>query len=327
MRSSFPNQGRRRALATLAAFAATPAFASGSYPDRPIYLIVPNAPGGPADNLARDLAQELGKRLQQTVVVENAPGASGVIAAQKVLRSPADGYTLLFGTTTEVVVTPIAIPTAGYTSRDFTPVAEVGVTQMTLVARPGLGISNADQLAALARQKPRALTVGTTGNASLQAFATMALQRAGGIELLPVPYKGGAIVMNDLLGGQLDLAVVALPGALPYVRSGKLRMIGILSDKRAPAAPDLPTINESRSFKEVAVEIWAGLVGPSHLPPAVVDRLSQAVKEVLADKAFSERRTRNGDMPVPYAPPAQFGSFILSEEERFRSLATGLKLQ
>jgi tripartite-type tricarboxylate transporter receptor subunit TctC len=328
MPSSFPNRRRRWALAAaLAAFAAAPALAQDGYPQRPIALIVPNAPGGPADNLARDLAQELGKRLAQTVIVENAPGASGAIAAQKVLRAASDGYTILFGTTSEVVVTPIAVANAGYSAKDFTPIAKVGVTQMTLVARPGLGITSADQLAALAKQKPKGLSVGTTGNASLQAFATMAVQRAAGIDLLAVPYKGGALVTTDLLGGQLDLAVMALPGALPHVRSGKLTMVGILSDKRAAAAPDLPTINESRAFKDVSVEIWAGLVGPSKLPPAVVHRLSAAIKDVLADKAFSERRAKNGDMPVPYATPAEFGAFILSEDKRFRSLATGMNLQ
>lgn len=329
MNRSTSSRQRRRwmAAAVLTTVFAGPVLAQGSYPQRPIALVVPNAPGGAADSLARDIAQELGKRLQQSVVVENAPGASGAIAAQKVLRAPADGYTLLFGTTTELVVTPIAAPASGYSAKDFAPIAKVGVTPMSVVARPSLGVSSADQLAALARQKPNALSVGTTGNASLQAFATVAMQRAAGIDLLPVPYKGGAPVLNDLLGGQLDLAVMALPGALPHVRSGKLTMLGVLSEKRSSAAPELPTMSESQAFKDVSVEIWAGVVGPAKLPAAVVDHLSAAIREVLNDKAFNERRAQKGDMAVPYEKPSEFSSFIQAEERRFRSLATGMKLE
>jgi len=323
--------GRRRRLLSAAALAAAsgalPALAQGTYPDRPVMLLVPNAAGGPADNLARDFGQELSKRIGQPVVVENAAGASGAIAAQRVLHAAPDGYTLLFGTTSDMVVTPIAVKSAGYSVRDFTPIAKIGVTQMTLVARASLGIRSADELAQLARNKPKALSVGTTGNASLQAFATMALQRAAGIELLAVPYKGGALVMNDLLGGQLDLGVITLPGALPYVRSGKLTMLGVLSDRRASAAPDLPTINESRAFQGVSVEIWAAIAGPAGLPQPALDRLGAAIKEVLSDPAFSERRARNGDMPVPYQPPSELGRFLLAEDARFRELATGLQLQ
>jgi tripartite-type tricarboxylate transporter receptor subunit TctC len=152
--------------------------AQAPYPQRPITFVVPNAAGGAADNLARSFAEALGKQLGQSVVVENLGGASGSLAAQKVLRAAPDGYTLLFGTTSDMVVAPIAIKSVGYSAKDFTPIAKVGSTPMTLVARSNLGVSNAEQLVALAKQKPGGLTVGTTGNASLQAFATVALQRA-----------------------------------------------------------------------------------------------------------------------------------------------------
>lgn len=318
---------RRHLLATAGAIllgAAVPALA---YPDRPITLIVPNAAGGAADNLARSISEELSKHLGQTIVVENVGGASGAIGAQRVLRSAPDGYTLLFGTTSDMVVTPIANRTAGYSPRDFTPISRVGVTPMTITARPGLGITTMDQLVALARQKPGALTVGTTGSASLQAFATAALQRAAGIDLLAVPYKGGAPLLNDLLAGQIDLGVMTLPGALPQVRSGKLTMLGVLSDKRPASAPDMPTVNESQSIKGVSIEIWAALAGPPGLPPAVVERLNTAVKAALTDPAYIERRTRAGDTTVPPTTAAEFGRFLLAEEERYRSLASGLKLE
>lgn len=301
--------------------------AEAAYPSRPITLVVPNAAGGAADNLARSLADELARRLGQTVVVENMGGASGAIGAQRVLRSAPDGYTLLFGTTSDMVVTPIANRQAGYSVRDFTPIAKVGITPMTLTARPALGVTHVEQLVALARQRPNALTVGTTGHASLQAFAAVALQRAAGIDLLGVPYKGGAPLLNDLLAGQLDLGLLTLPAAMAQVRAGKLVMLGVLSDKRPASAPELPTVNESQAVKGVAVEIWAALAGPPNLPAPVVERLSRAVQAVLSDKDFSERRARMGDMAVPYAPPAEFARHLLAEDERYRALASGLKLE
>ena len=321
---------RRRWLAALAMALILPAglaVAQAPYPARALTLVVANAAGGAADNLARRVADELGKRLGQTIVVENVGGASGALGAQRVLRAAPDGYTLLFGTTSEMVVTPIANRAAGYTARDFTPIGKVGVTPMTLVARNGLGVGTADQLAALARRKPNGLSVGTTGHASLQAFAAVALQRAAGIDLLGVPYKGGAPIVNDLLADQIDLGVMTLPASLPLVRSGKLVMMGVLSAQRSAAAPDLPTLQESQAFKGVAVEIWAALAGPPGLPAPVVERLSHALKDLLGDTDFNERRIKLGDMPVPYATAADFGRFLLAEDERYRALATGLKLE
>ena len=323
-----PSSPTRRWLCTaLLACTTGASWAQTTFPDRPITLVVPNAAGGAADNLARSMAEEMTKRLGQTVIVENVGGASGALGAQRVLRSPPDGHTLLFGTTSDMVVTPIANRSAGYAVKDFTPIAKVGVTPMTIAARPGLGVANMDQMVALARQKPNGLSVGTTGSASLQAFATVAVQRAGGIDLLGVPYKGAAPLLNDLLGGQLDLGVMTLPAAMPHVRSGKLTMLGVLSDKRPSSAPDMPTANESQSVKGVVVEIWAALAGPPNMPAAAVERLSRAVQSILADKEFTERRAKMGDMAVPYQTPAEFGRFLQAEDERYRALATGLKLE
>ena len=326
MRSTLPPRRAWALLLTTALFTAS-ALGQGKYPERPVTLIVPNAAGGAADNLARAFAEELQTRLGQTVIVENVAGASGALAAQRVLRSPADGHTLLFGTTSDMVVTPIANRKAGYTPRDFTPIAKVGVTQMVLLARPGLGVNTADQLVALARQKPGAISIGTTGNVSLQAFAAVGLQRAAGIDLLGVPYKGGAPLMNDLLAGQIDVGVVVLPGAVGQVKAGKLVALGVLSDKRAAAAPEIPSVDETQSVKGVHIEIWAALAGPPKLPPAVVDTLSRAVQSLLTDKAFIERRAKGGDQTPPFESPADFARFLAAEEQRYRGLATGLKLE
>lgn len=314
----------RQVVATGLAFCA---FAAQAWPDKPITLVVPNPAGGAADNLARGFAEEMAKRLKQTVIVENIGGASGALGAQKVLRAPADGYTLIFGNTSDMVVTPIANKAAGYATKDFTPIALVGLTPMTLVARPGLGVTTVDQLVAQAKARPNGLSVGTTGASSFQAFATVALQKAAGIDLLAVPYKGGAPLATDLLGGQIDLAVMAMPGAMPHVRSGKLTLLGLLVGQRLPSAPELPTVNEGAAVKGVNMEIWAGIGGPPGLPAAVVDQLNATVREILLDKDFNERRIKNGDLPVTPVTAAEFGRFLSAEVEKFRSLAAGMKLE
>lgn len=314
---------RLTALACLAVLS----FAAQAYPDKPITLVVPNPAGGAADNLARGFAEEMGKRLKQTVVIENVGGASGALGAQKVLRSAPDGYTLIFGTTSDMVVTPIANPNAGYATKDFTPIALVGLTPMALVARNNLGVAGIDPLIAMAKARPNGLTVGTTGNSSFQAFATVALQKAAGIDLLTVPYKGGAPLATDLLGGQIDLAVMAMPGAMPHVRAGKLTLLGLLVDKRLPSAPDLPTVNEGGVVKGVSMQIWAGIGGPAGMPPDIVEKLNTTLRDILVDKDFNDRRLKNGDIPVTPLSAAEFGKLLVAETDKFRKLAAGMKLE
>lgn len=318
---------RRCTLTLLLALAAAPMAAGAAYPDKPITMVVAYPAGGAADNLARGIAEELARRLKQPVVVENVGGASGSLGAQKVLRAAPDGHTLLFGTTSDMVVTPTVNRSAGYAPRDFTPIALLGVTPMALVARPGLGVSAIDPLVALARSKPGAVSVGTTGTTSFQAFATASLQKAAGIELLAVPYKGGAPLVNDLLGGQIDLAVMTMPAAVAQVRAGKLALVGLLSEQRLPSAPELPTVNEGRSVKGVGMQIWAALAGPPGLPAVVVEVLNATVQDILRDKDFNERRLKAGDLPVPPAPAADFARLLAAEADKYRTLAFGMKLE
>ena len=228
-----------------------------------------------------------------------------------------DGYTLLFGTTSDMVVTPIANKAAGYSAQGLHAHCEGRHHADDLPGTPGPERDAASTSWWRWPSRSRAaLTLGTTGNASLQAFAAVSLMRAAGIELLTVPYKGGAPIMNDLLGGQLDLAITsAMPQALPQVRGGKLVMLGLLTEQRNASAPEQPTVNESKSVKGVSVEIWAALAGPPKLPPAIVETLNRAVQDVLRDKDYSERRAKLGDMPVPPASAADFARFVASEED------------
>lgn len=326
-------QGRRRATGALASalFAAT-ILATGTahaqpYPTRPVTLVVPNAAGGPADTLARAMARELTRHLGQQVVVENVTGASGVLAAQRVLRSAPDGYTLLFGTTGETVISPLVPPPPGYRTTDFTPIAKVGVTPLALVAKNALGVKDVDALVALARGKPGALTIGISGRTSLGAFAAAKIMQSTGTEFVTVPYRGNSALVPDLLSGQIDVGILALPAAAPLARAGKVTMLGLLTAERTKLAPELPSINESKSVKGMSISIWAALLGPGKLPAPVVERVNGAAQTMLKDPEFRKWLLAHFDALVPPAPAADFARALADEEASFRSLLPGIKLQ
>lgn len=313
-----------------ACFAALPpafAQAGASSSGRIVTLIVPAPAGGPADAMARGLAEQLATQLGQSVIVDNVPGASGAIAAQKLLRAAPDGNTLMFGVSTEVVVTPLAMPSAGYATKDFTPIARVGSTPLALVVSNSLNVKDFDQLLALSKQKADGLTIGISGATGLPAFASASMAKASGIRLVPVPFAGDAQIVPQVMGDQVDVAVLAMPAALPLAKAGKVTLIGLMTAERSRLAPDVPSINESRGIKGMHMEFWAGLVGPSKMPAPVADRINRAVQEIAADPKFLEWRLARFDHPAPANTPADFSKFLAQEEASFRGLLSGMKLQ
>lgn len=303
-----------------------PAMAQGMA-GRPVTLIVPAPAGGPADSMARGLAEQLAPRLGQNIIIDNVPGASGAIAAQKLLRAAPDGNTLMFGVTTEVVVTPLALPSAGYATKDFTPIARVGSTPLVLVVSNTLPVKDFDQLLALSKQKPEGLSIGISGATGLPAYASASMIKASGIRLVSVPFSGDAQIVPQVIGGQIDVAVLAMPAALPLAKAGKVTLIGLMTAERSRLAPDVPSINESRGIKGMHMEFWAGLVGPAKLSAAVAEKVNRAVQEVAADPKFLEWRLARFDHPAPANSPADFAKFLAQEEANFRSLLTGMTLQ
>lgn len=321
---------RRRLLLAVPAAAALAGPASvlaQSYPSRPVTILVPAAAGGPADTMTRGLAEQLASRLGQPVVVENAPGASGAVAAQRLLKAAPDGHTLMFGITSEMIVTPLVVATAGYATRDFTPVALIGSTPLTLVAGNHLGIKDVDQLIALSRQRPNGVSLGASGATSLGAFAAASLAKTAGLDYTLVPFGGDSAVVPQVIGGHVDIAVLAMPAALPLARSGKVSLLGLLTAERSPLAPELPTVNESRSVKGLNIEIWGGIVGPGRLPTPIVDKLNAAVQDIARDPKFLEWRLARFDRPAAPAPASDFARFLAQEESKFRGLLSGMKLQ
>ncbi|RYH60974.1 MAG: tripartite tricarboxylate transporter substrate binding protein [Alcaligenaceae bacterium] len=314
---------RRRlvtALCVVAAGRVVKANAQPTFPQRPLVLVVPYAAGGEADATARRMAVGLDRVLRQPIVVENLSGASGGLAARRLLRARADGYTLMFATTSELVVAPTVNPQLGYQASDFSLIAIYGRAPMALVVRAGLRVQTTEAFIETARRQPGQLSMGTTGRQSLQALAGQTLARAAGVELLHVPYQSGHQLMLDLATGQIDSVVVPLPSALNQARQWGHVVLGTLSVARGSAHPQVPTVNEGPLLRGVASEIWSGLVAPAGIAPQVAAVLHQAVQALLADPVFHALRLELGDLPAAPMPSVEFSELVRADEIRLRAV-------
>ena len=321
----FTSPPRRRLLAALALAAMSPLAAAQGYPDKPITLVVPYPAGAAVDRVGRALGLALQKRLGQPVVIENVAGASGTLGAKRVQRAPADGYTLLMGTVNDMLVAP-AVLKAGYTSKDFTPLTRLSVNTTVLVANPAFPANTADELVELARKNKTPLLAGATGAAMMQTVGGTLLATAGGFEIEHVAYKGGAPLLNDLLGGQVQVGTIALMSALPMIRDGKLKAIGIISRQRDPTAPNIPTVNEGQAVKGVEADLWTGVLGPAGLPAAVVARLNAALRDIMADASYRESEFKAGGVVAEPNDSQAFAAYLQREEERLKPVLAKVKV-
>jgi len=318
------NLRRRTAVISLAALAFASLASAQGYPDKPITLVVPYPPGAAVDRVGRALGLELQRRLGQPVVVENVSGASGTIGAKKVQRAAPDGYTLLIGTVNDMLVAPVVLK-AGYTSRDFTPITRLSQNTTVLVAHPGFAANNVDELVALAKRQNDPVMAGASGTAMMQTIGGSLLAQAAGFRMEHVPYKGGAPLLNDLVGGQVQLGTVALMSALPMIREGRLKAIGIISTHRDPTAPHIPTVNEGKSVKGVEADLWTGVLAPAGLPEAVTARLQSVLKAVMTDAAYRDAEFKAGSVVVEPNDAKAFAQFLLREEARLKPSLADVK--
>lgn len=312
-----PHTRRRLLLATAALYALGGTQAADKWPAKPVHLIVPFPPGGSADILGRAIGQKLNESLGQPVVIDNVAGASGTIGAKKVQRAAPDGYTLLVGTVNDMLVAP-AVLKAGYTTMDFTPVTRLSQNTTVLVAHPGFGANTADELVALARRRTEPLLAGATGVAMMQTIGGTLLAQAGGFRIDHVPYKGGAPLLTDLISGQVPLGTIALTSALPMIREGRIKAIGIISSHRDPTAPNIPTVNEGRSVKGVEADLWTGLLGPAGMPEPVVARLNAVLRDIMSDAAYRDTEFKAGSVVVEPNDGKAFRQFLQREETRLK---------
>ena len=285
------SQLSRRALLALAAapLLIGTAFAQ-AWPAKPLKLVVPFPPGGPTDTASRIVGQKLAERLKQPVVVENKAGASGSIAAQQLLKTPGDGYTLMM-LATPTLLAPHLYKKAGYdTVKDFTPVATVYDLPIVVVVNPAQmpSVTDLQKLITHAKARPGQLNYTSSGAGSFGHLSMELLKQMGGFEMQHIPYKGGVPAITDTIGGQVPLMYADLVAALPHIQTGKLRAIAVGSPQRVAMLPDVKTIAE-QGFKGYEAVSWGGLLAPPGTPKAVVDRLSAEVAKVLSEPDMVKR--------------------------------------
>jgi tripartite-type tricarboxylate transporter receptor subunit TctC len=291
-----------------------------SYPSKPITLIVGYTPGGSVDLIARIVAPELGKRLGQSIVIENIGGAGGTIGAGKVVNAPADGYTLLLGSGSEVCIARLTNPAVPYDgTKDLAPVTLAGTQPMVLVGSKNLPAHNTAELIALARSEPDKLSYASSGVGTPLNLAGELVKQQAKVSITHIPYKGAAAMSNDLLGGQVDLAVFGLSSALSYIQSGQVNVYGVTSAKRASIVPNVPALAEDPTLKNVDMDIWFGLLAPRKTPQDVIQRLNKEMQAVLA-MPETQRKLAEQGVQVVAKDPAQFGAFIQGEAAKYKTI-------
>lgn len=301
--------------------------APGGYPTKPISLVVGYTAGGSVDLVARTVAPELSKRLGQSVVIENLGGAGGTIGAGKVVKAEADGYTLLLGSGSEVSIARLTNAAVRYDGeKDLAPVTFVGTQPMVLVGKTALPARTADELIALARSQPGKLSYASSGVGTPLNLAGELIKQQGKVEITHVPYKGASAMATDLLGGNIDLAVMVLSSALPHIQGGRLKAYGVTEAHRAAVAKDVPALAESASLKGVDMGVWFGLMAPASTPRAVVDRLNTEMQIVLAMPDVKKKLAEAGVEVAP-ANPSQFASFVKRETAKYRTIVQTAGIQ
>jgi tripartite-type tricarboxylate transporter receptor subunit TctC len=265
--------------------------------------------------VARALGQELTKRLGQQIVIENKTGAGGNIGSDAVAKATPDGYTLLIASPANAVNPSLYSKMPFNPVRDLTPVALIATVPAVLLASPTLPVKSVKELVALAKAKPGTLTFGSGGSGTTEHLAGEMLNTQAGIDMLHVPYKGGAAVLPDLISGQISLFFVNQLFALPYIKAGTVKALGVASDERSAALPDVPTFAES-GFADFRVSVWYGIMAPAGTPKDIVAQLNREIVAALASPAMSERLQAMSAKPLP-GTPADFASFFAGEMTRW----------
>ena len=305
-------------LSAAAALAGPDVFAQTS--SSRVTLVVPFAPGGGHDSAARIMAPRLAERLGQSVIVDNRPGANGMIGADYVAHAKPDGMTILLASPAEIVIAPTAYKTMNYDPmKDLAPVTLAYTTPVVIVANPSVGVKTLAEMIALAKAKPEGLAYGTPGEGSSQHLAGAWLAHLSGAKLLHVPYKGAGPATNDVVAGHIPLAIVGMAPVLPFIRDGKLLAIAVTSPERVTWAKDVPAVAEAPGMTGFAASHWMGVMVPGRTPPDIVQRLQADFAAVLALPEVRERLAALGVDPVGDTT-AQFRDYLASERALFAQM-------
>lgn len=312
---------RRLVIALLSLVTVLPALAqdAGTFPSRPIRLLVPAPAGGGADLLGRAIAAKMSERAGWTVVVENKTGAGGNIAGGEVARAAPDGYTLLLGDAGQLAINASLYKSMPFDAlRDFTPVGHVASFPFVLIASPSFPPRTVAELVAHAKASPGKVAYASTGVGTPQHLGGQMLVQMAGIDLTHVPFRGGAPALAAVLAGEVPIGFVGVPPTLAHVRSGKLRALAISTKTRSPLLPDVQTMAEA-GYPDYQASVWFGLVGPARMPEPIVRRLADALSEALADPAVAARLRDNGLAP-DFMPPQALASYMRAETAKWKGL-------
>ena len=313
------------AITTFAGIVLSAPAAAQAFPAKPVRIVVPFPPGGPADVLGRMLGQKLAERWSQSVVIDNRGGAAGNIGAEFVARSAADGYTLLLNATSHVVNASMYSKLAFDPIKDFTPVTEVASYMLVLVVHPSVPVKTLAQFVALAKARPGQISVANTGAGTPTQLAAELFKSAAGIDLLSVPYKGAGPANTDLLGGQVVAMFNNPINALPFARAGKLRALAVTGVQRLAIAPELPTIAES-GYPNFEAGTWYGFFGPAQLPPEIVAKIHADVVAVLRLPDIQQKLVAQGWDSIGNNP-AEFAAVLKADFDKWAKVvkAAGLR--
>jgi tripartite-type tricarboxylate transporter receptor subunit TctC len=312
---------RRLLLLASAAALARPALAQAPWPQRAVRILVSFPPGGSSDFVARVIAPHLAEALGQQFLVDNRPGAGGMLAAELLKREPADGHTFLLSNNAPFTIAPTMFPRIGYdVMRDFTHVAYLGSTFGGFVTHPGQNLKTVPDVVARAKAEPGRLTFGSSGIGSIGHITGNTFARLAQVELLHVPYRGAGPLRTDLAAGTVGMAFEGLITNLPAIRNGALNGLAVTAEARSPLAPDVPTFRELGY--DIIVKNWHGLSGPAGVPAPIVARLHQALADICARPAVTEQFLRIGNFWEPMTTPA-FNSFVAQEIVAWRPMIIG----
>ena len=318
------NAARVSVAAVIAGIATMSAFAQ-DYPSKPVRIVVPFAPGGGTDLSARVIAQKLSESLGANFVVDNRPGAAGIVGTEMIAKSKPDGYALLVVSSSHAI-NPAMYPKLPYdTARDFVPISLLLSGPSLVVAHPSLPAKNARELIALAKAKPGTLTFASAGHGTPPHMAGELFRALAGIDLVHIPYKGNGPAYTDLMAGQVSLMFPNIATSLPYVRSGRMRALGVGSKTRSAIAPEIPTINES-GLPGYEMSSWFGLLAPAGTPVAIVTRLQQEIARIFKQAEVREKLLAQGVEPVG-GTPQEFTAFLHNETTQWAKVikSSGLK--
>lgn len=313
-------------LAALPALGLAPAAQAQAWPDKAVRIVVPYGPGGLGDVLARSIGRKMGDAFGQPVVIENKPGAAGMLGAGTVAKAPPDGYTVLLGYTSEMTVAPQMAKNPAYdTVRDFEPVALGGVSPLLLVAHPSApGDTLADFIKA-AKAAPDKFSYASAGAGSPAQFAGEQLKKSAGISLLHVPYKGGAQAVTDTLAGVVHIYFSGFPPAVPHVRAGKLKALAVTGRQRSPALPTVPTMDEV-GLRNFDLSGWFGFFVPKGTPAPVIKRLNEVISAAVVQPDLRESLANQGVETIP-GTPADFAAFVAAEQKKYGAMIDALGLR